>query len=69
MKKAILFFLIAFVIMGILAVSFGSNLVEAGCKGEIHQGHRLYDENGHVNGCQSPGTDCEYCVEIRPPVE
>ncbi len=22
------------------------------------KGHRLYDDEGHFNGCQAPGTDC-----------
>lgn len=28
----------------------------------VRYGHRLYDDKGVMNGCQSPGTDCNFYV-------
>lgn len=66
MRKKVVLLVIGVLIVGILA--FSSNTGSLFAAGKIIKGHRLYDENGVMNGCQSPGTDCEYTAEMPPPV-
>ena len=65
MRKKVMLLVISALIVGVLAFSLNTGLFAAG---EIIQGHRLYDKKGVVNGGQSPGTDCEYTVVMKPPV-
>ena len=65
MRKKVMLLVISALIVGIFAFSLNTGLFAAG---EIMQGHRLYDENGVMNGCQAPGSDCEFTLAMKPPV-
>ena len=65
MKKKVLVVLISVLMVGILVISLNSGSLFG--IDEIKQGHKLYDKDGVMNGCQSPGSDCEYTV-AKPPV-
>lgn len=62
-KKTVLFSFVIIFFATLLIVMTG--IVHTASS--IKKGHRLYDENGNVNGCQSPGTDCEFTVSIIDP--
>lgn len=65
MRKKVMLLVISALIVGIFAFSLNTSLFALD---DIIKGHRLYDENGVMNGCQSPGTDCEYTLAMKPPV-